>query len=99
MATGQLSSPPADNANVTSVTSSITSVLLLAANGNRVSALIRNDSNSRLFIIYGTTASVALHTERIPPQKSFIVETYKGRIDGIWAPVASGSAKVTEEIP
>jgi hypothetical protein len=82
---------------VTSVTSSTTNVTLLAANAARKGAIIINDSNSRLYVKYGATASLTSHAARLEAHDYLEVPFgYTGIIDGIWAPNVSGSARVTE---
>lgn len=100
MASPHLRFPPAGTSAPTNVASSITSVTLLAANVNRLGATIRNDSNSRLFVKLGSTASATSFTERLESQQYYEIPFgYNGIIDGIWAPNVSGSARVTELTP
>ena len=100
MATSEDRHPPAGTSAVTSVASSITSVLLLAANANRLGATIVNDGESRLFVKLGATASVTSHTRRLSPHAAYEVPSgYTGIIDGIWSPIVSRSARVTELTP
>ena len=90
----------ASASSVTSVASSLSSVTLLVANDDRLRATIVNDSNSRLFVKLGATASATSHTVRLSPHATYHVPAdYTGIIDGIWAPNVSGSARITELTP
>ena len=92
--------PRATRSAVTSVTSSLSSVTLLAAIANRLHATITNDSNSRLFVKLGATASLTSFTVRLSADEVYEVPAgYTGIIDGIWNPQASGFARVTELTP
>ncbi len=101
MATAGLRFPPADNATTTVVGASATSVEIIAANTNRVKVTIRNDSNSRLYLRYGGTASKTDHGFVIEAQESHVATNYTGLIVGIWIPLVqvAGNARVTEETP
>jgi hypothetical protein len=83
--------------SVTSVASSATNVTLLASNSNRVSAMIYNDSNQRLYIKFGATASTTSFTVQIAPggYYEFPMPIWRGQVDGLWAS-ANGSARITE---
>lgn len=86
----------AATATLSNVASSATSVTLLAANANRLGAIIVNDGTARLYVKFGTTASTTSFTVLMPPGGYYEVPfAYTGRIDGIWS-VANGSARVTE---
>ncbi len=92
--------PRATRSNVTSVPGSTSSVTLLSPVANRLHAIIMNDSNSRLFLKLGDTASLASFTVRLESEQFYEVPAgYTGIIDGIWNPVASGFALVTELTP
>ena len=81
---------------VTTIPSSATSVTILAANKRRVGATIYNDSNQKLYIKFGATASSTDYTAQITGPGYFEVPFgYNGRIDGIWASV-HGDAHTTE---
>jgi hypothetical protein len=91
---------PAATATLTNVTSSATSVQLVAANTARLGLVIYNDSTSLLYVKFGTTASTTSYTLEVPnddwvtlPGDMGVVFT--GRIDGIWAS-ANGAARLTE---
>lgn len=85
------------NAALTSVTSSATSVTLLAANANRRHVIIVNNSTKILYIAFAATASLATYTVSIAALGVYIgtPDGYTGVISGIWAAV-NGSAKITE---
>ena len=82
--------------SVTSVAASVTSVNLLAANANRIAALITNDGNSVLFVKLGATASNSSYTYRLTANSQATIDgQWTGTIDGIWT-AASGNARITE---
>jgi hypothetical protein len=84
-------------ATVTSVADAATSATLLAANAARLGATIFNDSTVDLYVKLGTTASATSFTVKLTPGAYYEVPyRYTGRIDGIWASDASGSARITE---
>ena len=100
MATSQLQAPPASTSAVTSVAGSLANVTLLAANTARLGATIYNDSNARLFVKLGAVASTTSFTVRLNSQDYYEVPfNYVGIIDGIWTPVVSGAARITELTP
>lgn len=84
---------------VTGTTSRIAGVAasttLLAANANRISAVIVNESTSTLYLKYGATASPTDYTFPIAPNGFVIIDDYTGRLDGIWS-AAAGNAQITE---
>lgn len=86
----------AQTATLANVSSSATSVTLLAANNARKAAEIYNDSTQICYVKFGTTASSTSFT--VPLAASAYYEIpggYVGRIDGIWVS-ANGNARVTE---
>lgn len=90
-------STAADNATVTRVASSATSVTLKALNSGRRTLAIYNESTAVLYVKFGTTASATDYTVQLAsggyyesPQPCF-----RGRVDGIWS-AANGAAQVTE---
>lgn len=84
---------------VTSVPASIVSVQLLAAEANRIEAIIRNDSVSEsLYVKYGSAASSTSHTVELIPGDSLVVDKYTGIIHGIWTS-ATGDARITQVTP
>ena len=87
-----------DVAALTSVASSATSVVLLAANPDQVGALIHNDSAETLRIAYAATASDTLFTVPINPGYTWVMTgdaKWRGVISGIWE-AADGAARITE---
>lgn len=86
----------AATATLANVSSSATSVTLLAANTARIGATIFNDSSAILYVKLGTTASATSYTIQMAAGSYYEVPFgFNGRIDGIWAS-ANGSARVTE---
>ncbi len=83
-------------ATITTQADAATSATLKASNANRLGIVIVNDSTVILYVKYGTTASATDWTYRLQAGESLRDELYTGRIDGIWASDASGSARITE---
>ena len=94
--TGFDGSRPA-NAAVTAVPSSLTSVVLLAANPARRQVLIVNRSTKTLHIQFGAAATVAGSSFFLGPNANYEgpLDGYTGVISGIWTAV-NGQANVTE---
>ena len=110
-ATGQQSS--ADSFSVTqafaatstlaNVASSATSVSLLAANNNRKTAIIINDSTSDLYVVLNASAASTTNyslflAAKVGNTPSFLAingDDYSGEIRGIWSS-ANGFARITE---
>lgn len=91
--------PRAATATVTSVADTASSTTLLAANASRLGASVYNDSTVALYLKCGTTASTSDFTVKIPADGYWEAPAgYTGRIDGVWASDASGSARVTEYV-
>lgn len=90
---------PATDPTQTSVSSSATSVTLVAANLNRRSLTIFNNSNSHLFICKGATATQATAICRVDPYGYYEMPTprYLGAISGIWES-AHGNASIHEGV-
>lgn len=85
-------------ATLSNVASSATSVTVLAANANRLGAMVYNDSTAVLYLKFGATASTSSYTVQIASLGYYELPTlsrYTGIIDGIWAS-ANGNARVTE---
>ena len=95
---GPTTGHPATSTTVpTNVGSAVVNTLILAANPDRLGATIYNDSNSRLFLKLGPVASLTSFTKRMQSQEYYEVPFgYTGIIEGIWSPVASRFARVTE---
>ena len=86
----------AASATVTSVTSSASSVLVLAANTSRLGASVYNNSTQILYLKCGTTASATDFTVEMAPEDYWEAPYgYTARLDGIWG-AANGAALVTE---
>ena len=98
MTTPQLRFAPGSTSVVTNVAGSATSVTLKVANAARVSLTIFNDSNVRLLLKYGATASVTSNTKKLEAGQQIKIVDWAGRVDGIWTS-ASGFARVTEVTP
>ena len=90
---------------LTNVASSATSVTILAANANRKTVIIANDSTAILYLKFNASAaSTSSYTIALVPLSSSIPATvtlkgedYSGEIRGIWA-FANGNARVTEVV-
>lgn len=87
----------ASSAVVSSVSSSISPVTIVAGNPSRVALAIQNDSTSRLYLKYGLNASTTDYTARFEPGDYYELPqpAYTGIITGVWE-AQDGSAKVTE---
>lgn len=89
---------PANN-STSSVASSISNVVLLAANSVRLGATIYNESSALLYIKLGAGATLTDFTIKLFPLGYYEVPYgYTGEIDGIWS-IANGSAKIGELLP
>ncbi len=93
----QIIAAQAGTATLSNVTSSATSVNLLAANTNRKGLVIYNDSSAVLYVKFGTTASTTSFTFYVAAggHLQLLDLIYTGAIDGIWS-AANGAARVTE---
>jgi hypothetical protein len=86
------------------VAGSVTSVLLLAANTDRIGGSIINDSAAILYILLGSGAASTTNYSYVLDAKTTIgnlleiPSDWKGAIQGIWA-TAVGAARVTERTP
>jgi hypothetical protein len=88
----------AGTTTLTNVSSSASSVQLLASREARRAFYIHNDSPNDLFVKFGTTASTSSFTVKLLGGAFFEAPTdpiYTGRVDGIWS-AASGAARITE---
>jgi hypothetical protein len=87
---------PATTCTPTSVASSATSVLLLAANANRRGVVIRNQSTAVLYIDFGAPATADSPIVVQPGDPFFdLPASYSGDLHGIWA-AANGNARIRE---
>lgn len=88
---------PASAAALANVTSSATSVTLIASNANRRMAMIFNDSTQKLYVKFGATASTSSFTVQIDAGGYYELPTpvYTGVVGGIWSS-ANGAARITE---
>jgi hypothetical protein len=79
------------------VAASATDVLLLAANANRISAVVYNDSTAILYVGIGTT-TVTSSSFSFKLDAGGVYEDYDftGQIRGMWAS-ATGNARITEK--
>jgi hypothetical protein len=79
----------------TSVAGSDTSVTLLAANANRIKAVIRNDSTANLFLRFENAAATTTSGVLLGNGDDWEEKEYNGEIRGIWS-VANGNARIME---
>lgn len=85
-----------DDAVVTAVAASTSTVTLFAAAGQVSSRPVFNDSTATLFLKFGSGAATNSFTTKISSQGYFEVPGYySGQITGIWD-AANGSAYCTE---
>ncbi len=81
----------------TSVAAAAVDTLLLAANANRISCVIYNDSTAALYVGIGTTAaSTSNFTFKLDAGGVYEDYDFTGQIRGIWAS-ATGNARITEK--
>ena len=91
----------AATATLTNVSSSASSVTLIASNANRLGGSIYNDSNSVLYLKFGSSASSTSFNVLLASNLSGIggyfeiPNGYTGIVTGIWT-TATGSARVME---
>ncbi len=93
----------AGTATLTSVGASVSSVTLLAANANRLGAVIINDTivnKNILYLAFAATSTTSAYTYPLPPGAQWELQfDYTGAISGIWGVSATGNARVTELSP
>ena len=85
-------------ATASNVSSSASSVTILASNSSRKGAMLYNDSNSKLYLLFGSgTASTTNYTVQLASGTYYEVPfpCFTGQLTGIWAS-ANGAARVTE---
>lgn len=91
--------PVIGTSTLANVSSSATTVTVLAANALRKGAVIVNDSTQILYLKFGATASATSYTYKLGGGETLEIPganvLYTGIIDGIWAS-ANGNARVTE---
>ena len=95
----------AATSTLANVASSATSVTLLAANNNRKTAIIINDSTSDLYVTLNASAAsttnyslfLAAKVGNIPSSLILKGDDYSGEIRGIWSS-ANGFARITEVV-
>jgi hypothetical protein len=95
----------AATSTLTNVASSGTSVTLLAANNNRKTVIILNDSTSDLYVTLNASAAsttnyslfLAAKVGNTPSSAIFGGDDYSGEIRGIWSS-ANGFARITEVV-
>ena len=81
---------------LSNVSGSASSVTILAANTDRLAAIIANDSAAVLYLKFGSTASTTSYTYKLATDDMVEVPaSYTGLITGIWTS-ATGNARVTE---
>lgn len=96
---GQDALPKPNKGVVSAAAASATSKLILAANPDRLGALILNNTSTMLFVSCSSgPASLTLYSMSIPAGESWQVPFgYTGSIHGIWNMVSdAGGAMVTE---
>lgn len=81
-----------------SVADNAASVTILAANANRFSFSVTNDSSATLYLkLAAAAASLTDYTVQVPTNSFFSDDTYAGEVRGIWASdPGDGAARVTE---
>lgn len=94
--------PTASTATKTNVAGSAASVQLLAANANRLSGVIVNDSTAICYVLFGAgAASTTNYTYQMAGSTALgvamleLLPNWVGRVAAIWAS-ATGTARITE---
>ncbi len=84
------------SATLANVSSSATTVTLLASAAARMGATFFNESSAILYLKYGATASLTSYTVQIQPGGYYEMPQpiYSGIVDGLWSS-ASGTVRVT----
>jgi hypothetical protein len=85
----------ANTGTVSSVSGSVSSVTLLAANANRIGLRVYNDSSATLYLKFGSSATTSSYTKKLFPESFLEDYQYTGLVAGIWDS-AAGAARVTE---
>ncbi len=86
------------SAALTSVSGNASSVPLLAANNNRKTFFVYNESPATLYLAWSGTASLTSYTSQVPPNNLYEMpnaSTWQGAVSGIWTS-AVGAARITE---
>lgn len=89
----------ADTATLSQVNSSASSVTILAANANRIGALVFNTDANNLYLAFtSSAATTSAFTVKIAAggYYEFPAPVYRGQVTGIWDVDGSGAAVVTE---
>jgi len=84
-----------DTGAESTVARSVTSVTILAANASRVEAIIRNNSNTTMYLSLTGTATTSSTIELLKGD-TYFEDKYTGIISGIWNSAGAGNAIVTE---
>ena len=85
----------ATNTQRSTVAAATSSTQLLAANPNRIGAIVANNSTTRLWLNLGDTASQSVYTAVIEPGGYYeIPYGYQGAVAGIWAGTFGGAQLV-----
>lgn len=84
-----------DTGAESTVARSATSVTILAANAARVEAIIRNDSNTSMYLSLTGTATTSSTIELLKGD-TYFEDKYTGIISGIWNSAGAGNAIITE---
>ncbi len=93
---GSPSSNQPDTSITSSVASSMSNQVLLAANVDRLGATIHNDSSEHLLVKLGLVATLTDFTVGMAPASYYEVPfAYIGAISGLWLAV-NGAARITE---
>lgn len=95
--TGTLTVPRPGVAATTSVVASDTNVTLLADNALRFGASLYNDSDKKVRVKLGVTASTTSFLKVMFPNEYLEIPFgYTGQIDAIWEALPTGSMRITE---
>ena len=84
---------------ITAITASSTSQDFVIQNSYRMGAVIYNNADKDLYLLYGTTVpSSSNFTIKLSAGDALVLERndFKGKIKGVWESGATGTAMVTE---
>jgi hypothetical protein len=86
-----------NQASITRVASSGTSVSVLAARGERKGLTLVNDSNASAYVAFAATASSSVFTLKMAPGSTWVMPSpvYTGQVSAIWT-AADGGLEATE---
>lgn len=86
---------PADSATVSNVNDAATNATILSADTARKGFRLYNDSEYGCYVKYGATATTSDFSIFMPAGSTWVENSYRGQVDGIWEANGSGAMRVT----